>query len=71
MTRIKKVVLSISTLMVLALAAAALIFAGPQSGKLLSADPIASTISAPIQAVGSHNAGNLLADCPGCPIPHG
>jgi hypothetical protein len=66
MTRIKKVVLSISTLMVLALVVAAMVFTGPRSGQLLSVNPVASTISAPI-----HSAGNLLADCPGCPIPHG
>lgn len=67
MTRIQKVALSISTLMILAIAAMALVFAGPYSGKLVSANVGASNVSLPIQAAG----GNLLADCPGCPIPHG
>jgi hypothetical protein len=67
MTRTKKIAVTFSALLVLALIASALIFAAPHLGQLVSTGNGLTRVSAPIQAVAPGNSGVLLADCPGCP----
>jgi hypothetical protein len=69
MTRMKKITVTVSTFLVLAIAVAMLIFSAPRSLKLVTTGQGVNQASISVQT--TTPSGSLLADCPGCPDgPH-
>ncbi len=71
MTRTKKITVTVTTFLVLAIAAVLFVFAAPQSSRLVIPAPEGSKISILSQTPIPNHSGSLLADCPDCPKPWG
>jgi hypothetical protein len=66
MTRTKKITVTVTTLLVLAIAAVLFVFAAPQSSRLVTPDLGVNKASISVQTPLPEFSGSLLADCPGC-----